>query len=66
MKIAQQIPCPTCSTLIPFDSYQLLLGVYFECPNCQSSIGLATESKTIVEKAVQKLDDIKKQNNNNG
>ncbi|MBE9601950.1 hypothetical protein [Pedobacter sp. MC2016-24] len=60
MKVEQRIPCPNCSTLIPFDTAQLLLGVNFECPNCHSKIGLATESNTIVEKAVQKLENIKK------
>lgn len=59
MKGEQQIPCPACTTMVPFDARQLLLGVNFECPNCHASIGLAADSKPIVEKAVKKLDDIK-------
>lgn len=66
MKVEQQIPCPVCSTMIPFDSRQLLLGVNFECRNCHVTIGLAPESKPIVEQAVQKFDGTIKRINNNG
>lgn len=55
----QNIPCPTCNTKIPFDTQQLLLGVKFICPNCQSAIGLAEESKTIVEETMKKFKDMK-------
>lgn len=56
----QQIPCPVCSTKIPFDTRQLLMGVEFKCPNCESSIGLCQESRPLVETAMQKLSEIKR------
>jgi len=56
----QSIPCPTCQAKIPFDTNQLLMGVQFACPNCQSVIGLAAESKEIVQETMQKLEEIKK------
>ena len=52
----QSIPCPTCSTKIPFDTRQLLLGIQFVCHNCQSAIGLATESKAIVQETMEKFE----------
>ncbi len=52
----QSIPCPTCNTKIPFDTKQLLLGVQFTCSNCHAAIGLATESKTVVEDAMIKFE----------
>jgi transcription initiation factor IIE alpha subunit len=55
----QQLPCPVCGTKIPFDTKQLLAGVQFVCPNCQSSIGLAMESKPLVENAMKKLEELK-------
>ena len=55
----QHIPCPVCNTKIPFDTKQLLLGVQFVCPNCMAAIGLATESKEIVEDTMMKLEDLK-------
>lgn len=55
----QSIPCPVCGTKIPFDTRQLLLGVQFVCSNCQSAIGLANESKPIVEEAMEKFDKMK-------
>jgi hypothetical protein len=56
----QQLPCPVCSTKIPFDAKQLIAGVQFVCPNCQSSIGLAYESKPLVEDALKKLEELKR------
>lgn len=66
MKGEQQIPCPVCATLIPFDLKQLITGVNFECPNCRASIGLISESKPIVAETIQKFDNTIKQRNNNG
>jgi transcription initiation factor IIE alpha subunit len=57
----QSIPCPTCKNKIPFDTNQLLLGVQFVCSNCQSAIGLAPDSKPIVQEAMQKLEAAKSQ-----
>ena len=53
------IPCPTCATKIAFDTMQLLLGIQFKCSNCQSAIGLATESKNLVQDTMNKFEAIK-------
>jgi len=55
----QTIPCPVCKTSIPFDTVQLLNGVKFACPNCKSEIGLATESKPLVQEIMKKLEQVK-------
>ncbi len=55
----QSIPCPVCNTKIPFDTKQLLLGVKFVCSNCQAAIGLADESKPIVQETIEKFEEIK-------
>jgi transcription initiation factor IIE alpha subunit len=55
----QTIPCPECGTKIPFETRQLLMGVQFPCPKCQSLIGLAQESKPLVEEAMNKLEKVK-------
>lgn len=52
----QYIPCPTCNGKILFDTYQLLAGKQFVCANCQSAIGLAVESKPVVQATLEKLD----------
>jgi DNA-directed RNA polymerase subunit RPC12/RpoP len=57
----QAIPCPTCGNKIPFDTNQLLAGIQFICANCHSAIGLAAESKSVVQEAMQKLDATKRQ-----
>ncbi len=55
----QNIPCPVCNTGIPFDTKQLIMGVQFACPMCSSLIGLASESKGLVEEAMKKLEAVK-------
>ena len=57
----QSIACPVCQTKIPFDTNQLLRGVKFSCPNeqCDASIGLSTESQPMVEKSIEKFNEIK-------
>lgn len=57
--LEQQIPCPVCNTPISFDTKQLLAGVQFGCPNCKSSIGLAAESKTVVENTMCEFEKLK-------
>lgn len=57
----QTIPCPVCQTKIPFDTQQLLAGVKFMCPNCQAAIGLADESKPLVQKTMDGFDQLKKE-----
>jgi|TARA_R110000796_G_scaffold252645_2_gene390159 transcription initiation factor IIE alpha subunit len=59
INLDQSIPCPVCKTKIPFDTKQLLLGVQFVCPNCQAAIGLAEESKPLVEETMKKFEEIK-------
>lgn len=58
--LEQQIPCPVCNTGIPFDPRQLIAGVQFVCPNCQASIGLAQESKALVEDTLQRFEEMKR------
>lgn len=55
----QQLPCPVCRTKIPFETKQLIAGVQFVCPNCQSSVGLALESKPIIEETMKKFEELK-------
>jgi hypothetical protein len=57
----QVIPCPVCQTKIPFDSMQLMQGAQYACPNeqCDAVIGLAQESKPMVEEAMQKFNEMK-------
>ncbi|TCC90059.1 hypothetical protein EZ428_12275 [Pedobacter frigiditerrae] len=56
---SQNIPCPVCNTGIPFDIKQLMMGVHFACPNCAASVGLAPESKELVEETIEKLEAVK-------
>jgi transcription initiation factor IIE alpha subunit len=56
----QSIPCPTCQTKIPFDPHSLLQGAQFVCSNCQGVIGLATDSKPLVEETMGKFDQMRK------
>lgn len=55
----QTIACPNCQQPITFDVKMLLTGSQFQCSGCHSSIGLATESKTIVEKTMEKFEQLK-------
>lgn len=59
------IPCPTCAEMgkeskIPFETSQLLAGIRFTCPECKSEIGLASESRPSVQKAVDHFEQFKK------
>lgn len=55
----QSIPCPDCQTSIFFDPQMLLKGMQFACPNCHASLGLASESKEIVEQSLDKFNKLK-------
>ena len=57
----QSIPCPDCSTPIPFDAHQLLTGTKFSCPKCGVSIGLANDARPIVRDTLEKFEEVKKQ-----
>ena len=54
--IDQYIPCPVCKTQIPIDLHLLVQGMQFSCPNCQAAIGLSTESRPIVNEAVDNFE----------
>jgi len=58
----QTLPCPVCQTSITFDVHGLLQGKKYTCPNCNSSIGLGDESKSSVEEAMKKFEELKKKN----
>lgn len=47
------IACPNCSTPILLEIVQLLQGTKFTCPTCQATVGLSTDSKSILEQAVK-------------
>ena len=54
--IDQYIPCPVCKTQIPIDLHLLVPGMLFSCANCQAAIGLSTESRPIVNEAVDNFE----------
>lgn len=56
----QNIPCPECSTPIPFDAKQLLSGVQFQCPNCGIHIALGQDAKPTLQSTLKHLEQIKK------
>ena len=62
MNNEQVIPCPTpnCGGKIHFDTYQLLQGAQFVCPNCNGAVGIAPESRPMVQETMQKFDEMKK------
>jgi len=55
------IPCPVCSTKIPFEVKMLLSGMKFGCPHpeCDASIGLSQESAPLVAQTLEKLETLK-------
>lgn len=55
------IPCPDCKTPIQFSTYSMLSGMKFNCPNCQLSIGLASESKPMVQSTMEKFEKLKEE-----
>ncbi|RKR83710.1 hypothetical protein BDD43_3924 [Mucilaginibacter gracilis] len=55
----QKIPCPICNATILFDVKQLLMGIQFGCPNCHASVGLASESKELVQQTMHKIEELK-------
>ncbi|NRA11338.1 MAG: hypothetical protein HRT57_05210 [Crocinitomicaceae bacterium] len=60
MNNEQSIPCPTCQNKIPFDPIALLQGAQFVCSNYQGVVGLATDSRPIVEETMGKFDEMRK------
>lgn len=47
------ITCPDCNAPIVLEITQLIQGAKFNCSNCKASVGLASESKGTLEKAVK-------------
>jgi len=62
MNQAQSIPCPICSTAIPFEITRLLQGERFVCPKCNAAISLTNESRPQVQDAMDKLNKLKQGN----
>ncbi|MBC9796775.1 hypothetical protein [Sinomicrobium weinanense] len=62
MNDQQFIPCPTenCSGNIFFDPHELMRGAQFVCPICNTVVGLAPESREIVNEAIEKFDELKR------
>ena len=54
-----KIPCPQCSNPIEIETQLLLSGAQFNCTQCQASIGLAEESKPVVEASYNALEELK-------
>ena len=55
----QQLNCPDCNTLIPYDTYGLLQGKKFSCPKCALSLGLAAQSHEMVKNAMEEYENLK-------
>lgn len=57
----QKISCPVpgCGGEIFFDTYQLLQGKQFVCPSCQAAIGLAPESRGVVQEGMEKYESLR-------
>lgn len=55
----QKIPCPVCNTEIHFDTHQLLKGYKFSCQNCSASIGVSSESVSVVKESMEKYESLK-------
>lgn len=64
--MAQTIPCPTCSTPVPVDSYDLLNGVSYTCPGCASTIAVAMEKLNLDENTKKTLASIKAEREKGG
>lgn len=46
------IACPNCKAPVTLELTQLLKGTKFSCTQCQSLIGLATDSRAAVKQAI--------------
>lgn len=54
-----KINCPECNEEIIINPKQLILGVKFSCYSCKLIIGLANESKPLVNEAIKRFSKIK-------
>ncbi len=59
MSDQQSISCPNCQHPIYFDAQMLLSGAKFTCSACNSSIGLAQESKPKFEQVMDQFIELK-------
>jgi hypothetical protein len=53
------IPCPICNTSIPFNAQNLLEGASFICLSCSAAVRLPDQSRPIVERTINKLEELK-------
>lgn len=59
MNSSQSIPCPVCKSPIAFNTEELLKGNKFACTSCKTEIGLAEESKAIVQETMIQFEKVK-------
>jgi hypothetical protein len=50
---------PDCNGSILFDTYRMLEGAKYACPDCSVEIGIASDSKEKVEKTMGKFERMK-------
>lgn len=60
MSQTANIPCPECSTPIPFDVKSLLSGAKIICPNCFAHLAIAEDAKSSMQEALDKFEKLKK------
>lgn len=46
------ISCPNCHTPVTLELTQLLMGTKFSCPQCQSLLGLSSDSQATVKQVI--------------
>ena len=54
------INCPNCNSPVTLEVTQLILGTKFTCFQCNSLIGLSSDSKETVKQAVDQFETTKK------
>ena len=54
----QELECPVCHNKILFDIDQLLKGKRFICSNCKCSVSLSSSSSKMVEKTIEKYEQL--------
>tara|TARA_R110001583_G_scaffold140423_2_gene292658 strand:- start:396 stop:602 length:207 start_codon:yes stop_codon:yes gene_type:complete len=55
----QQIPCPNCSSAIPFEPQLLLQGGRFGCPTCTAVVSIAPESIESTKSVMKAYEELK-------
>jgi transcription initiation factor IIE alpha subunit len=59
--MVKQIACPQCGSTITIDTDALLRGERFQCYKCESFISLSPESASLVRKAMETLERLKRE-----